>query len=345
MGKYYLKNNLWIFILIGIISLNANSVKAFNSTLQRELVRVSENISENELQLRNLKDYQELLTLKQKTNKQQLIQIQSNLNNVIIALYKMQHTSIQYLFASNKSTSDIAVTYSLFNYYVQYLRNQLQQGLEYLYIINKNQKKLLDINYKIRLTNKKLKQNKKVLLSYLHKKNYMTASQLQQINSYNSYVKKNKFTLYALMNEINHSYMLQEDIQADTNVLKHKKQFVYPNNGFIVQKYHKAKTTDLYYNGILILANPSSQIVAPYDGEVVYAKSFYAYNNIIIIKHSSSYFSIISGKLKPFVKTTQLVKKHEPIAISAPENAPIYYELENKNKPINPLPWFLQPAT
>lgn len=175
---------------------------------------------------------------------------------------------------------------------------------------------------------------------FLHKNNHISNSQLQQINHYNSYVTKNKFTLYALMNEINHSYVLQEDLQADAKVLKHKQKFVYPNNGFIVQKYHKAKPTDLYYNGILILANPSSQIIAPYDGEIVYAHNFYAYNNIIIIKHSASYFSVISGKMKPFVKTTQLVKQHEPIAMSAAENTPIYYELQNKNKPINPSPWF-----
>ncbi len=94
--------------------------------------------------------------------------------------------------------------------------------------------------------------------------------------------------------------------------------------------------------GIVIAARDGAQVVAPFDGEVVYAGPFRSYGKILIIDHGQRYHSLLAGLGTIEAVVGQWVLAGEPLAtMSAGQDlAPnLYVELRRAGQPINPLPW------
>ena len=125
-----------------------------------------------------------------------------------------------------------------------------------------------------------------------------------------------------------------------------------PARGSITKNFGQNRADQTTFReGILIETRPRAQVIAPFDGRVVYAGNFRGYGNMIIIEHSdrpglldseSSYHSLLAGLNEISVLENQLVLAGEPLAwmqdgsLTKPE---IYYELRRGGRPINPLPW------
>ena len=94
--------------------------------------------------------------------------------------------------------------------------------------------------------------------------------------------------------------------------------------------------------GLTIRTRPDAQVVAPYDGQVVFAGLFRGYGQILIIEHSEGYHTLLSGLSRIDAVPGQWILAGEPVGVmgsregSAPE---LYVELRRNGRPINPLPW------
>lgn len=103
--------------------------------------------------------------------------------------------------------------------------------------------------------------------------------------------------------------------------------------------------------GIHILTRPGAQVIAPFDGRVIYAGPFRAYGNLLIIAHGDGYHTLLAGLSNINSLVGQWILAGEPVGsmpktrlatISGQVMAPspeLYLELRRKGKPINPLPW------
>lgn len=103
--------------------------------------------------------------------------------------------------------------------------------------------------------------------------------------------------------------------------------------------------------GLWIAARPSAQVIAPYDGQVVFADKFRSYGRLLIIEHSEGYHSVIAGLERADVKVGQFIVSGEPIGIMGtaarqvrvpnnPLGMPVLYlELQRNGRSINPAPW------
>jgi len=103
--------------------------------------------------------------------------------------------------------------------------------------------------------------------------------------------------------------------------------------------------------GLWIAARPNAQVVAPYDGQVVFADRFRSYGRLLIIEHSEGYHSVVAGLRRADVKVGQYIVAGEPIGVmgrgvrqaSAPNNPlgmpVLYLELQRDGRSINPGPW------
>ena len=174
MEHHSLRNNTVIYLLVYFIislSLSITNVMAFTRLSQKEIIDISGRIRENEVELLNIESYKNTLELKKKQNLQQFKTYQNKFYNNIIAIYKIYTVPIQNLFLSQKSNIDIAITYSLFNYYVKYLKQGVLDAKEYLWIIYQNNQEFDRIKKEIIQTNIKLSTNYKALHKYLNKKN------------------------------------------------------------------------------------------------------------------------------------------------------------------------------
>ena len=122
-----------------------------------------------------------------------------------------------------------------------------------------------------------------------------------------------------------------------------------PVRGSVTKKFQQSDQIS-FREGILIVTRTRAQVVAPYDGRIVYAGDFRGYGKIIIIEHSQgkttqsenkdSYHSLIAGLDEIAVSENQLVLAGEPLAWMSDAPKPeVYYELRQAGRPINPQPW------
>ena len=94
--------------------------------------------------------------------------------------------------------------------------------------------------------------------------------------------------------------------------------------------------------GVVITARKGAQVVAPFDGKVVYAGVFRSYGQILIIEHGVRYHTLLAGMERVDAVVGQWLLAGEPVGIlasprgSGPE---LYLELRHAGQPINPLPW------
>lgn len=115
-----------------------------------------------------------------------------------------------------------------------------------------------------------------------------------------------------------------------------------PASGRIVARYGQRRSGVDTSKGIVIGARSLAQVVAPFDGQVVYAGPFRSYGQILIIEHDGRYHTLLAGLDRIDAVVGQWVLAGEPVGILGPSQdgmAELYLELRRAGQPINPLPW------
>jgi murein hydrolase activator len=115
-----------------------------------------------------------------------------------------------------------------------------------------------------------------------------------------------------------------------------------PARGEVVREFGVADSAGSPTKGLTIRTRDNAQVVAPYDGQVVFAGPFRGYGQILIIEHSEGYHTLLSGLSRIDAVAGQWVLAGEPIGVMGPGagGAPeLYVELRRNGRPINPLPW------
>ncbi len=115
-----------------------------------------------------------------------------------------------------------------------------------------------------------------------------------------------------------------------------------PARGRVVRRYGQSGGTEGTAKGISIKARNGAQVVAPYDGQVVYAGPFRRYGQILIIEHGGRYHTLLAGLDRIDAVVGQWLLAGEPVGtLGSPQNGnpELYFELRRAGEPINPLPW------
>jgi septal ring factor EnvC (AmiA/AmiB activator) len=117
---------------------------------------------------------------------------------------------------------------------------------------------------------------------------------------------------------------------------------VLPARGKVIVRYGQSRGDVGSAKGITIAARRGAQVVAPFDGKVVYAGNFRRYGQILIIEHDGRYHTLIAGFDRIDAVVGQWLLAGEPVGIlgiSETGTAELYLELRRAGQPINPLPW------
>ncbi len=121
-----------------------------------------------------------------------------------------------------------------------------------------------------------------------------------------------------------------------------RQSLVIPARGRVVVRYGQSRGTGGSTKGITIRARQGAQVVAPFDGQVVYAGPFRRYGQILIIEHGGRYHTLLAGLDRIDAVVGQWLLAGEPVGVlGSPrnENPELYLELRQAGQPINPLPW------
>lgn len=113
-----------------------------------------------------------------------------------------------------------------------------------------------------------------------------------------------------------------------------------PARGKIITAYGEQLVKGVSAKGITIRTRNQAQVIAPFDGSVIFAGPFRGYGNLIIIEHGDGYLSLLAGLESMDVEVGQMLLAGEPIGqMPADGDAKLYVEIRKDNQPINPAAW------
>ena len=121
-----------------------------------------------------------------------------------------------------------------------------------------------------------------------------------------------------------------------------KGRLPFPVIGKVIARYGQAVTKGSTRKGISLQTAVKAQVIAPYEGHVVFAGEFRGYGLLLIIEHSGGYHSLLAGMARIDTSVGQWVLAGEPVGVMAESGVrdpTLYVEFRREGQPINPLPW------
>ncbi|MBR1841383.1 MAG: peptidoglycan DD-metalloendopeptidase family protein [Alphaproteobacteria bacterium] len=128
--------------------------------------------------------------------------------------------------------------------------------------------------------------------------------------------------------------------QEPTGFGKAKGRLSRPARGPVVTKFHAEMSKGVISNGIDIKTVSKAQVIAPYDGTVIFAGPFKNFANLLIIDHGEGYTSLLSGLAETDASVGQMLLAGEPVGtMPAGDNVKLHMEIRKKNRPVDPNEW------
>ena len=114
-----------------------------------------------------------------------------------------------------------------------------------------------------------------------------------------------------------------------------------PATGKRVGSYGESTGFGPRAQGITLRTRRQAQVIAPYDGNVVFAGPFRDYGLILIISHGGGYHTLLAGLSRLQAVVGQHLLTGEPVGVmGGAENRSLYIELRRKGTAINPNSWW-----
>lgn len=115
-----------------------------------------------------------------------------------------------------------------------------------------------------------------------------------------------------------------------------------PAHGHVVELFGRSNNNGVINKGVTIETRPGAQVVAPADGEIVFAGPFRGYGRLLIIAHGDGYHSLLAGFAHIDGTVGQWLLAGEPVGQMADEDGQkplLYVEVRRKGEPIDPVLW------
>lgn len=125
-----------------------------------------------------------------------------------------------------------------------------------------------------------------------------------------------------------------------------------PAEGRIITKFNRQPSNDQDSKalnaadsvGLTVETRTNGQVIAPYDGQVMYAGVFRGYGQLLIIAHGEGYHTLLAGMARIDARVGQWLLAGEPVGemgtLESGETK-LYVELRHDGKPIDLAPWLV----
>lgn len=120
-----------------------------------------------------------------------------------------------------------------------------------------------------------------------------------------------------------------------------KGQMPFPARGRVVVAFGQKDNAGQDSRGISIATRDGAQVIAPSNGQILFAGPFRGYGLLLIIEHGEGYHTLLAGMARIDGAVGQHVIAGEPVGVMGQAEASplLYVELRHHGQPVNPLPW------
>ena len=130
-----------------------------------------------------------------------------------------------------------------------------------------------------------------------------------------------------------------------------KGKLPFPVIGRVVARYGQSIARGRVHKGLTVETTAGAQVVAPYEGKVVFSGPFRGYGQLLIIEHTGGYHSLLAGMARIDAAAGQWLLLGEPVGVMGKAKTvstsgrdrmqppALYVEFRRKGQPIDPLAW------
>tara|TARA_Y100000590_G_scaffold465952_1_gene639776 strand:- start:400 stop:1605 length:1206 start_codon:yes stop_codon:yes gene_type:complete len=116
-----------------------------------------------------------------------------------------------------------------------------------------------------------------------------------------------------------------------------------PTGGIVTKYFGEIDDMGLISRGITIRTRDFARVIAPHDGQIVFAGPFRKYGKLLIISHGEEYHTLLAGFASLNVIVGQWILAGEPVGTMGKhkneQKQYLYLELRHKGNPVDPSYW------
>ncbi|MBU0479820.1 MAG: peptidoglycan DD-metalloendopeptidase family protein [Proteobacteria bacterium] len=339
--------------------------------LLNQLEKIDQDLARGRKNLQDLKDdltAQEKL-INQKTEELTRVidekeKIKDHVRNRLVSFYKMGDIGLMNVTFSASSLPDLLSFKEYFHSLIQYdqkviegyrekvlaliaIREELKQGKEEMLKVIvkvKNQESMLS----------EIRRERMTLLARINTEKKLYQRALEEMEEASEGLTK---TLASLREELVEtrskarkkffSSPKKRRPGSGTDLAQMKGRLVPPVRGSVSTLFGKNSKgrfgLTTFANGIDIKTVSGSEVLAVYDGKVVYSGQLRGYGNLIIIDHGQQYYTLVSRVAELYKKEGEEVKTGEVIGLMNDQGGllgeGLHFEIRHGTEPQDPLEW------
>ena len=333
-------------------------------TLRKQIIQLANNTQEREAIMTSLEQQLVVLTNDLKQRRTKLLQRNRELSNILSALSRISNAPSKAFFMYPGSPVDAIRSTMLLQIAVPSLRERADILRDELIILSQVKDDIYQKHQQLNQAENGLNNQRIKLAKILTKKTALhkqTEEQRKKTQKTVLQLVKKANTFHELLNNLNKrppkikNKKYDEATKTKVKIAKINKKPLgmrpFPDNGNIAAPA-KGKLLQFYgqdtgfgqtSKGLMIQTRTGAQIIAPFDGQIVFAGPFRNHGLILIIEHDGGFHSVLAGFSNVNVVMGQWLLTGEPVgtmALIAKNNKPeLYVELRRKGQPVNPLKW------
>lgn len=339
----------------------ANEVSADMQSVRRQMVQAAKNIQEKEQQLSDLDKQQAALVTRQKELEKKLALTQKQLVKLTTGMQTLAIRPASFLWIQPQAPVDNLRSRLLMQYSLPVIgktTDQTRQDLAELTVIRNE---LANKISQARTTTAQLEERSIQMEKLLQQKAVL---QHQYQASYDQAKKR----ATQLANQAGDLKDLLSQLEAERRKKEEERQqqarlrqqpahptsavpkdafersfgaLPLPVRGQAAQNFGDITPSGAHVKGMTLMTRPRAQVIAPFDGTVLFSGPFQSYGQLLILDCGGGYVVLLAGMETINAAVGQELLTGEPIGTTRAANAHLYIEIRKDGQAIDPKGWFV----
>ncbi|MCE2509587.1 MAG: peptidoglycan DD-metalloendopeptidase family protein [Alphaproteobacteria bacterium] len=314
--------------------------------IRKEMIKAARNTQEREEVVVSLKEHLDTLEQRLDEKRQALRKKHYQFGNVLAALERLAVIPEEILLVLPARPVDTIRSINLIRFAVPKIESKAEELRRELTVFSSLRAEMVRRRGDYLQETKALDKERRQLGQLLKQKQQLESKTRAESKKEQERLRKlgtQAKNLRELLARLEHSQVaLKPPIEGISSFRAARGTLPLPARGRLIRRYGEETEFGVPSKGLYIETLKSAQVVAPFDGQIVFAGPFRGYGLLLIIRHSEGYHTLLAGLFRIDGAVGQWVLAGEPVgAMGRPAagNPTLYVELRREGQAINLLPW------